>query len=717
MNRRLLWGALLLSLLGPVPVRAADPAGCPGDCNGDRQVRANELLAAIQVALAQRPADSCADTDADTNGLVGVGELVRTVRSSLHDCPQCAEYNPLRNVYWGDLHVHTSYSFDVHAFGVRTTPEQAYRFGQGDPVFLPPLDEQGNGTRRFQLELPLDFVAITDHSEFLGEVESCLTPGSYGYDGQECARYRAEGNDAITSFGTRLVSTQPSHSADICGQDGSQCISPANEVWQRIQAAARGANDDSPACSFTSFVAYEYSGNPSLSTMHRNVIFRNDRVPFPASYFEQPTAMGLWRELENACLEGGIGCDVLAIPHNSNESSGNMFYIEYPEDATPEEQRELARFRNKMEPLVEVYQHKGDSECLNGVSGVIGQPDEMCGFEKRRKTPVPPEDPRHPGNDEDCGRRRGQWGLLDLGCISRLDYVRGVLLAGLQEEEIVGANPYRLGFISSTDTHNGTPGKVSESDFQGHRGTDDDTPEDLLGRGNLQSGGIIFSPGGLAAVWAEEKSRASIFDALRRRETFGTSGPRITLRVFGGWDYPAGLCEDPQLVEKANARGVPMGGVLAPPPSASGVAPTFVISAFADPGTPLRPAVPLQRLQVVKGWVEPDDSDPEGFGKHIQVYDVAGTPDNGAGVDLQTCTPYGTGAASLCTVWTDPDFDPSRKAFYYVRVLENPTCRWSTHVCNGLPPEKKQPACTDPNVPKTIQERAWASPIWYEPNL
>ena len=331
---------------------------------------------------------------------------------------------------------------------------------------------------------------------------------------------------------------------------------------------------------------------------------------------------------------------------------------------------------------------------MNGLSGTVGAPDELCNFEKRRQPPFP-----------DCGNGTGALGTAGNGCVSRLDFVRGALLAGLKEADRIGVNPYRLGIIASTDTHNGAPGNVEESTFIGHRGEDDDTPSKQLASGSLYPGGIIFNPGGLAGVWAEENSRTSIFDALRRREVFGTSGTRITVRFFGGWGLSAALCDDPGMVQKAYASGVPMGGILPAAPSGA-TAPTFVIAALRDPGTARRPGVALQRLQVIKGWVENGEA-------HQQVFDVAGDPNNGASVDTDTCTPQGSGADSLCAVWTDPSFDASQQAFYYVRVLENPSCRWSTYTCNALPAAQRPPTCTDPGIAKTIQERAWSSPIWY----
>jgi len=631
--------------------------------------------------------------------VVGCGDGdERTPMSAEEGREACAEHNPLRNVYYGDLHVHTTYSFDVHAFDVRTTPQQAYRFARGESVLLPPLDVDGAGTQQVQLDRPLDFAAVTDHSEFLGEVEACTIPGSAVYDSMTCRTFRGGGNTGVGVLGVLVTFTRPRRPLDVCGADGTGCRQPAGDVWQRIQDAAEGAYDRTSRCGFTSFVAYEYSAGTNVSTLHRNVIFRDHRVPFPTSFFEQPTPPGLWRELKATCLDAGIGCDVLAIPHNSNESNGRMFFVEYPGASTLDEQRAQAALRASLEPVVEIYQHKGDSECMNGLSGILGEPDELCTFEKRHRPPI-----------DDCGDGKGSLGTTGLGCVSRSDFVRNALLFGLIEQERLGVNPYQMGFGSSTDTHNGTPGAVEENRFIGHRGTDDDTPEKQLGPGMLYPGGIIFSPGGLTAVWAEENARHSIFDALKRREVFATSGPRIAVRFFGGWGFAAGQCGDPRQIEQGYSGGVPMGGTLpARPPSAE--SPTFILSALRDAGTVHRPGTPLQRLQIIKGWIA--DGQP-----YQKVFDVAGDPDNDASVDLATCALQGPGADALCTVWSDPEFDASQRAFYYARVIENPSCRWSTHTCNRLPPDQRPPACSDPTVPKTIQERAWTSPIWYDPSV
>ena len=689
----LLWMCALAQSAGAV-------VPCTGDCNDSATVTIDEIITMVDAALGSAPVSACTAGDADENGQITIDEIMTAMTKALSGCftappeePACPQRNPLRNVYFGDLHVHTRNSFDAYLWDTRATPMDAYRFARGEPLSIAPLDANGNGTRTLQLARPLDFAAVTDHSEFIGETDSCSTPGSPSYDSANCTLFRNDKNNAFGTFGVRLTAAHPTRLRDVCGPDNSICLHAAGDVWERIQGAAATAYEQ---CTFTTFVAYEYSRSRSGSTMHRNVIFRNARVPFPISAFEQPTPQGLWRGLQSACLDAGTGCDVLAIPHNSNESNGRTFFVEYPGAQTLDEQRAQAQFRAAMEPLVEVYQHKGNSECMNGLSGIIGAPDEQCEFEKRRQ-----------GAFTDCGDGVGQQGAVTSGCVSRLDFVRGALLAGLQEHNRLGANPYRLGFIGSTDTHNGTPGFTDEWSWAGHQGRADSSPESLLGGGAVGNGGTVFSPGALAGVWAEENSRSSLFEALRRKETFATSGTRISVRVFGGWDLPADLCGDPNLTQTGYAHGVPMGGTLPARPGGAAT-PTFVISALRDPGTAEHPGTPLQRLQVIKGWID-------GFAWHQQVYDVAGDATNGATVDLASCTPQGPGADALCTAWTDPDFNPAQRAFYYVRVLENPSCRWNTWMCNRLPVEQRPPACDDAAVPKTLQERAWTSPIWYDP--
>jgi len=610
----------------------------------------------------------------------------------------CADRSALRNLYFGDLHVHTSYSFDAHVFDVRATPHDAYRFARGEALALPPLGPDGRGTQELRLDRPLDFAVVTDHSEFLGEVESCLVPGSRGYDAPGCVAFRAGGNVGQAVFGAQTTSPDPLRDAAVCGDDGAACRAQSGEVWRRTIEAANAAYDRSTRCSFTALVGYEYTANTGASSQHRNVIFASDRVPPPTTYVEQPTPEGLWRELHATCKDAGTGCDVLAIPHNPNQSNGRLLRVEYAPGATLDAQRTQAGARAAIEPLLEVFQHKGDSECMRGLSGVVGEVDEACGFEKLRGAPF-----------EDCGDGVGSGGTGNAGCVSRRDYARGALLEGLAEDARLGVNPLALGFVASTDTHNGTPGAVAEQSFLGHRGNVDDLPDERLEVAGARSG-TLFNPGGLTGVWAEENTRAGIFAALARREVYGTSGPRIAVRLFAGWDFAPDLCDDPALLETAYAGGVPMGGVLPPRDAGDGApAPRIVVAALRDAGTVAHPGTPLERVQIVKGWVA------NGVARE-RVYDVAGAAGAG-GVDAATCALGPGGFDSLCSVWRDPDFDPAAHAFYYARVLETPSCRWNAWACAGLAGDARPASCDDAEVPKTIQERAWTSPVFFRPDV
>jgi len=612
---------------------------------------------------------------------------------------RCADRVPERRALFGDLHVHTSLSSDAYVFATRTRPDDAYRFASGaGPARMDVLTQTGLVHAEAEIPRPLDFAAVTDHAEMIGAPAVCTTPGNAGYDSGICRRFRApwkpvgsleEGVAVIVALLGDL------DSEEVCGEGGvrgERCRQGMATAWQEIQDSA--ARFDAP-CDFTTFVAFEYSSNPEMSKVHRNVIFRNDRVPaLPVSSRIVPEAIGLWRQLAAECVDAGTGCDVLTIPHNPNLSNGRVFSLDYGGATSDAGQREVARLRESMEPLVEMFQIKGDSECRNGLAGVLGGPDELCGFEKYR---APSRGPV-----EDCGDGVGGGALLGRGCFSRRDFARYAIARGLAEEERLGVNPFKVGFIGSTDIHEGLPGDTDEWVRDGVR-----RPQRTNSFG-------ADNPGGLAAVWAEENTREAIFEALRRRETFATSGPRMRLRFFGGWDLPSDLCEAPELAARGYAHGVPMGSDLPPRTtarsekagSARGVGPTFVASALADPGTPGHPGGLLQRLQIIKVT-----SDAEGNAIQ-QVIDVAGGP-NDARVDPDTCEPRGAGAASLCAAWSDPDFDPGQRAAYYARVVENPSCRAYTRACLNLEGDARIAACDDESIPRFAQERAWSSPIWF----
>ena len=602
----------------------------------------------------------------------------------------CAARDPLRRAYYGDLHVHTTLSFDAHAYGSLLRPADAYAFAAGTEVSLPVIRDGVRATQTTRIERALDFLAVTDHGDLLGEVARCSDRDSPVYEVERCALYRDEDGGGAYNFGLMLAAPEPQRDQGICGVDRADCDPAAIAQWAEMRAAAEAAYDRTAACAMTTFVGYEYTNTRGISNLHRNVIFRNDKVPTrPVTYFEAPAPLDLWRQLDEQCVEAGDGCDVLVLPHNSNLSNGHLFFPTYPGAETAEDEAEIARLRARMEPVVEVFQHKGDSECRNGFPGV--EDDPACAFEKLRYAGdvVCPED------------TPGAGGMRLTGCVHRLDFVRNALLTGLSEGVRLGHNPYPLGFIGSTDTHNGTPGHVASRGFPGHIGIVDGHPEGRLGVGNATHDGIINNPGGLAGVWALENSRDAIFDAIRRRETFATSGPRMAPRLFGGWGFADGLCDDDARLRRGYAEGVPMGATLGPRPADS--APRLLVETARDPE-----GVGLQRLQVVKGWVDAD-----GALRH-RVYEAAGDIGAGADDDHANCAPPTSGFDRLCALWEDPDFDPDRPAFYYTRTLAVPSCRWSAQECMDLPADDRPSTC-DPNMPRTVQHRAWASPIYYVP--
>jgi len=574
---------------------------------------------------------------------------------------------------WGDLHAHSSWSFDAGAYGSKLTTEEAFAYAKGKTVTLP--DATGELTRSATIDRPLDFLGMTEHGEFLGEIKICTEPEWAGYSSETCQRWRdIEASNGAYEFGILMADPSPTRFDDICGS-GSDCEDAARARWQTIQRIANDANDATDACTFTAFIAYEYTNTRDVSNLHRNVIFGTEVVPdLPVTHFEASTPLALWQQLDEVCTGD---CDVLVLPHNSNLSNGQLFTPDYGPMDDP---AEVAALRARLEPVGEIFQHKGDSECRNGFDGIADE--EECGFEKLR-----------PPDAIVCGDEPGAGGMRLLGCVHRLDFLRNTLLEGLTEEHRLGVNPYRLGFIGSTDTHNGTPGHVDSENFMGHVGVVDATPEGRLGEGTVTHDTLENNPGGLAAVWAEENSRNAIFDAVRRRETYATSGPRIALRFFASDDLPTDLCADENRVNLAHDIGQPMGSVVTQ-------ASTFFIEATAD-------RTPLSEIQIIKGWIDDEGNTQQ------TVFTVAGPVDESASADTNTCEQTGEGASGLCTVWTDPD--PIKNGFYYARVLENPTCRWSQRDCNSFADGDKPAGCTESFVEPLVQQRAWSSPIWVSP--
>ena len=639
----------------------------------------------------------------------GVGCGTDSSSSPVPGKGRCASYNPLRDPFFGDTHVHTNLSLDANLNGTRPGPDEAYAFARdGAEIGLQPYDANGNPSRTAKLARPIDFVMLSDHSEFLGTVSVCQDPSSSPYDHPDCVQFRDDPDRAFFTLNASIAS--PPQSATyptLCGDGGQACIEAGMDVWGSVQNSAEAAYDRTDSCEFTSFVGYEWSAAPGSRNLHRNIIFRDENVPaVPISYFDAPYVEQLWDGLYTQCMNAGTGCEAFSIPHNSNLAAGTFFKDQRCNGEPFNE--EYVAARNAMEPLIEVYQHKGASECLPGEP----IPDELCGFE------AIPFDTLAGANQEVFVPPNPN------------DFIRSAFGEGMKFEESIGANPFKHGMISATDTHISAPGFDEEAQFKGHGGA---------GQSNRDIFPEAFpdikylSPGGLAGVWAEENSRGALFDAMQRKETFATSGTRILPRFFGGWDLPEDLCDDPNFVALGYELGVPMGGDMFEAPA--GATPKFIVSARQD-----AQAAPLQRIQIVKGWLEDGEY-------QVAVHEVAGNPNNGASVDLSTCDPQGAGFSDLCEVWEDPDFDPSQRAYYYTRVMENPSCRWTTiqcveadYDCNGDRPIDEEccnpsnglnleqcaaidcndqanasaPCCL-PRVEPTIQERAWTSPIWYSP--
>lgn len=600
----------------------------------------------------------------------------------------CEHYTDDRIAFFGDLHVHTRYSLDASTQGTRTTPAQAYQFALGNPLGIQPWSESGEPGRTMQLERPLDFAMVSDHAELIGEVRMCNTPEVDGYGSWQCLLYRHVPRGAYYLF--NFMATMQQTHLGMCGDNGEKCREEALVPWAEMQTAAEAAYDRSSDCTFTAFVGYEWTAMQSEGggNLHRNVVFRNGDVPrLPPDFIDNPAASLLWDALDKECIAAEGECDALVIPHNPNLSAGFMFSGKL--DDGGQITRDYAQTRKRFEPLVEMMQHKGASECFYSPTGG----DELCAFEQQPTDNI---------------------AVYDAPPAKDTGFVRQALADGLALEQTLGVNPFQFGLIGSTDTHLGAPGATAESGFPGHGGAGvparTEVPPGLPDK-------LEYNPGGLAVVWAEENSRDALFSAMRRREAYATSGPRISARFFGGWNYPADLCEQPGRISEAYAGGVPMGGQLQPR-GPDDAAPTFLVAAAKDPGTAAVPGMPLQRIQVIKGWVDDNGE------THHRVIDVAGNANNGASVDLPSCEPRGTGFDQLCSVWRDDAFDPLQNAFYYTRVVENPSCRWSQRQCSAAGVDCSDPTtigkgfsgCCAAEHRPFIQERAWSSPIWYDPS-
>ena len=573
--------------------------------------------------------------------------------------------HPERNAYFGDLHLHTYLSFDAAAAGTRTMPEDAYRFARGEAVTY-----FGKTVRR---HTPLDFLAVTDHAEYLGVARSAAD---------------ADGVFAETPWPKRLAEATGDMLAflQVFSPAGFRGEAPIPEFvttalilsnWQIVVDTAQKFYDPGK---FTTFVAFEWSPMPGGAHLHRNIIFRGPEFPDrPFSAIDSMDPEDLWTYAEDN-REQGI--DSVLIPHNSNLSQGLMFAFK-DSYGTPLSRIYTER-RIENERLVEISQVKGTSETRPEFSPA----DEFANFELIRF---------------------GQEPEFDLAGA----YIRPAYRRGLEIQSEVGINPFNFGLVGSSDFHSGISAG-EEFNYPGGLGSGDEQsdPGRVLTSVNplMQSPTTILSAGGLTGIWAEENTRESLFAALKRREVFATSGSRIRVRLFAGWDYPDGITRDNNWILAAYDSGVPMGADLPNGETTPVKSPRLLLQAVKDPD-----GGNLDRIQVIKLWYY------EGV-SHEQVYDAVWAGDRGIDsntghlpaigntVDRDTANYTNTlGATELIGEWMDPDFIPEAATIYYARVLEIPTPRWSTYLAvrNGLPLSK--------DVPPTIQERAWTSPVFYTP--
>ncbi|MEC9222275.1 MAG: DUF3604 domain-containing protein [Pseudomonadota bacterium] len=582
-----------------------------------------------------------------------------------------SSYNTERNAYFGDLHVHTMYSFDAFIFGTTSSPDDAYEFAKGGTLTHPAGFDMS-------LDTPLDFYGVSDHAFYLGVLRQMADPST------EISKHPAAAGMSTLGGSDDRGSKFRAILAFMGSGRGEEINDPSirKEAWDDIVASANRHNDPG---NFTAFVAYEYTASTADSgNLHRNVIFRDDIAPeLPFSRLDSSNPEDLWAWMDN---NRANGIESLAIPHNSNGSNGSMFML--TDNAGRPIDDAYANLRMRNEPLVEITQVKGTSDTHPALS----PNDEWADFE------IMPFRIATSLYSEPNG-----------------SYVRQAYLNGLKMQAEGGFNPYKLGVIGSSDTHNASYAG-DEDDYWSKVGLRD--ANGVL-RGSVplsepRANGELYADtyfntwgaAGLAGVWAEENTRAAIYDAFRRKETFGTSGTRMKVRFFAGNDLPE--LDDEDLIGKAYGGGVPMGGDLI---ANAAEVPSFIAWVAKDPNS-----ASLQRLQIIKGWVEDGEA-------QEQVFDVACSdggsvdptshrcPDNEAQVNLLDCSiSEGLGAAELKARWQDPSYDPDQHAIYYVRALENPTCRWSTWdaIRAGVAPR--------PDLPATIQERIWSSPIWVTPS-
>jgi Protein of unknown function (DUF3604) len=604
--------------------------------------------------------------------LVFVGGAVAALIGVL-DQPAAAQGTPERKAFFGEQHIHTSWSVDAWLFGNHLTgPDDALKYAQGATI-KHPLGYD------IKIEQPLDWMGVTDHSEYVGITKEANTPGSaVSKMPQAQPLILKDPNDPadvekVFNYLVSLVSKPPIKAF----------MSPqvAGTIWkQNVQIA----DENNKPGTFTAFCSYEFTSQYNFRNLHRNVYFRDcAKVPEqPYSALDSWHPEDLWKWMDT---QREAGNEVLAISHNANLSDGWMYPIDLDSLGRPIDAA-WAASRDRNERLIEMKQIKGQSET----HPLLSPNDEFANYEIVSFLI---------GLPEDGGRVPAIVG----------SYARQALKDGLTMQDTRGYNPYKFGVVGGSDSHN-TGAPYRQNNFYGGHGINDGTIETRMS-GYLFTGMDVRyeNPAGLTGIWAEENTRASLWDAMYRKETFGTSGPRIQVRFFGGWNYDNDIFGGDDWVSAAYSGGATMGGDLPAKPEQA-KAPSFVLWAVKDPA-----AGNLDRIQIVKGWTKHGQS----FEK---LYDVVWSgdrkPDQWTGevppiqstVDVDEATyTNSVGATELKTVWTDPDFDPSLHAFYYARVLEIPTPRWSTI-------QAKQLGIVPPDVvPATIQERAWSSPIWHTP--
>ena len=603
--------------------------------------------------------------------LVTAAALVVGLSGATTAAPALAQTrNPDREAYFGETHVHTSWSLDAWLIGNRITdPGDAYKYFKGEPIKHPLGFE-------VKIDMPLDWAGVTDHSEYVGVIRLANDPGSpiSKLPAAQPLIIRANTQaeiERIFVYGVKVLMGGPPVKA---------LMSPeiAGTVWKQNVELAQKANQPGK---FTAFCSYEWTSMPNNMNLHRNIFFKDcAKVPaMPFSALDSHHPVDLWNWMDG---QRKAGNELLAISHNANFSDGRMYPTEVDSKGRPIDAA-YAESRMRNERLIEIKQLKGTSET----HPLLSPNDEFASFEIMS---ILLGDP--PGRIPHIVGSYARQGLKD----------------GLTMQDAKGFNPYKFGFGAAADSHNTAVPYRQDNFFGAHGATDGTIELRMSGRLNAGMDPRILGTAGLTGVWAEENTRASLFEAMQRKETFAVSGPHIKVRLFGGWEYAAGMPGEKDWVKTGYAKGVPMGGDL---PPARAKAPAFMVWAVKDPTSGN-----LDRIQIVKGWTKSGQS----FEK---VFDVVWAGDRkpdkwtgvvppiGSTVDVENATYTNTiGAVELKTVWTDPEFDPSLHAFYYARVLEIPTPRWTTI-------QAKQLGVAPPDVvAATIQERAWSSPIWYTPS-